>query len=244
MSGLFEKVMVITDAHFGRAGNSAVANQDNLDFLEWAIDRGRCWGATICIFMGDWFDNRYSIGVFTLNSALLGLEMLNTAFEKVYFLSGNHDLPFRDKRDSASIEIARNLCNIEIIRNPTTINNVTFLPWLVGNEQKKIKHIKSRYVFAHLEMSGFLMNSKVVLPDNPSLITADQFTTVESVFTGHFHKRQIQKNIVYTGNIFPFNFSDQGESDRGLMLLQWGKDPIFEAWPEQPLYNRPINLAG
>jgi hypothetical protein len=34
----------------------------------------------------------------------------------------------------------------------------------------------------------------------------------------------------------PFDFRDEGDDQRGIMLLQWGHDPIFMAWPEQPLY--------
>ena len=40
----------------------------------------------------------------------------------------------------------------------------------------------------------------------------------------------------------PFDFTDDGETERGMMLLEWGHDPIFRTWPDQPLY-RSIKLS-
>jgi len=58
------------------------------------------------------------------------------------------------------------------------------------------------------------------------------------VFTGHFHKRQTHKNITYIGNAFPHNYADVGDDDRGVMILEWGKDPEYIAWPDAPKYRR------
>jgi hypothetical protein len=63
------------------------------------------------------------------------------------------------------------------------------------------------------------------------------------VFTGHFHKRQTKKNITYIGNAFPHNYADAGDDDRGLTIIEWGKDPVYHAWPEQPRY-RVLGLSS
>ena len=55
------------------------------------------------------------------------------------------------------------------------------------------------------------------------------FEHQEYVFTGHFHKRQVKDNIIYTGNAFPHNFSDAWDDERGWMFLEWGKEPEFFA---------------
>ena len=57
------------------------------------------------------------------------------------------------------------------------------------------------------------------------------------MFSGHFHLRQTKNNINYIGNAFPHNFSDAGDADRGCMILEWGTEPEYHAWPDQPLYN-------
>lgn len=244
---IFKKAFTITDLHFGRSSNSNLANQDNLDFIDWAVEEARTWGADTCIIMGDYFDNRSSVAVSTLNYGLEGLEKLAKHFQ-VKFIVGNHDLFYRDKRDMTSTVFAKHINNIELITDPITIGNndkdsITFLPWLVGNEHKTVKNIKSRYVFGHLEMNNFLMNAKVPMPYNKEHLDSDSFKQgPEFVFSGHFHFRQAKDNVVYTGNIMPFNFSDAWDEDRGMMFLEWGKDPTFREWPKQPTY-RTMNLS-
>jgi hypothetical protein len=233
---LFKKAVTLTDVHFGRNTNSLQANQDNIDFIEWFIDEAKTWGAERCIMMGDWHDSRHSLNVLTMNYSLRAMQMLNDAFQIVHWIPGNHDLFYRDKRDVSSIEFAKHLPNIQIVRKPTTVAGVTFLPWLVGNETEKLKNIKSRYIFSHLELGGFLMNAKVEMPETEFGLKATNFTNQDYVFSGHFHLRQHKGRVVYTGNIMPFNFSDNWDEDRGMMLLEWGKEPEFRAWPNQPLF--------
>jgi DNA repair exonuclease SbcCD nuclease subunit len=233
---MFQKILWITDIHFGRSGNSPIANQDNIDFLNWAVDRAKSWGAETFIYGGDWHDCRHSLGVSTIHYSIQGLDIVSNAFKNIFFLPGNHDLLYRDRRDVASIEFAKYQKNINIIREQTKIDDITFLPWLIGNESKTVKHIKSKYVFAHLELPGFMMNAKVELPDSPHLAKHDDFKNIDTVFTGHFHMRQQKGRVLYTGNAMPFNFSDANETDRGIMLLEYDKDPIFEKWNEQPLF--------
>jgi len=243
MAELFKKAVSFTDIHFGRNGNSQLSLQDNIDFLEWFIAEAKEYGAETCIFAGDWHDNRHQIQALTLNYSLRGLEMLNAAFDKVWFIPGNHDLFYRSKRDVASVEFAKKFSNIEVVMNPTVIDDVAFLPWLVGDEHKSIKDLKnSRYTFAHLEIPGFLMNAKVAMPEGHGTETS-QFEGNEYVFTGHFHMRQVKNNIVYMGNVMPFDFSDAWDEDRGMMFLTHGDKPVFKSWPKQPLF-RTMKLSS
>lgn len=218
-----------------------MANQDNLDFIEWAIDDAKAWGAETCLILGDWHDSRHSVHVGTLDYSLRGMEMVNNAFDRTIFLVGNHDLLYRNKRDVSSTAMARHLPNITFVDKPITLGEgkdaATFLPWLVGDETKMVKKLKSRYIFGHLELNGgFLMNAKVEMPDHPGALHADDFTENEYVFSGHFHFRQAKGRVIYIGNPFPFNFADAWDDDRGMMLLEWGKEPEFRAWPDQPLF--------
>jgi DNA repair exonuclease SbcCD nuclease subunit len=228
----------MTDQHFGRSGNNPVANQDNLDFIEWFIEEAKTFGADTCICMGDWHDNRANLAVPTLHFSLRGMEMLNAAFKTIWWIPGNHDLLYRSKRDISSVVFAKHLPNIRFVNEPTTIGGVTILPWLVGDEPKKVKQLKSRYVFGHLELNGgWLMNAKVPMPDRDGNLSGDDFKDgPDYVFSGHFHFRQAKGNMVYTGNIFPFNFSDNYDDDRGMMMLEWGREPTFKHWPDQPLF--------
>lgn len=237
MDNYFKKAIILTDAHFGRNGDSPIANKDNLEFLEWAIDRGRGWGADTCLFLGDWFHNRAAIGVESLNAGMQGLEMLAGAgFEKVICLLGNHDIARRASRDVASLNISTLIPTITLIRDPLTVGDVTFLPWLVGEELHRLSSLQSRYVFGHLETVGAMMNARVACTGGAHAVEADSFKKIDMCYTGHFHQRQMLKNICYTGSIMPFDFSDANDTQRGITLLAWGRDPQFEAWPAQPLF--------
>lgn len=238
MNNYFKKAIVFTDAHFGRSSDSPVANQDNLDFLDWMIDHAKSWGAETCLFLGDWFHNRASISTISLDYALTGLERLSAAgFENIVFLIGNHDIAFRRTRDVSSLNFAHHLPGITLIRDPIVIGDVAFIPWLMHDEQALVPTLKARYGFAHAETIGAMMNAKVLCTGGQYAVDASIFKAQDELYSGHFHKRQFLKNIIYIGNGFPFDFNDANDYDRGIMLLEWGHDPIFEAWPDQPLYH-------
>ena len=186
--------------------------------------------------MGDWHDSRHSLHVSTMNYSLLAMQMLNDAFKHVHWIPGNHDLFYRDKRDISSIEFAKHLPNISIVKEPITVGSVTLLPWLIQEEGKKLKSLKSRYIFGHLELGGFMMNAKVEMPEHEKSVKSTDFIQQDYVFSGHFHIRQQKGKVIYTGNIMPFNFSDTWDDDRGMMFLEWGKEPFFKAWHGQPLF--------
>jgi hypothetical protein len=108
-------------------------------------------------------------------------------------------------------------------------------PWLVGDDFKKLKKLKGEYLFGHFELPGYLMNAMVAMPDHGD-VNANDLAGFNHVFSGHFHKRQTKGNVTYIGNCFPHNYADAGDDDRGMMVLEWGKDPEYHSWPNQPKY--------
>ena len=232
---LFKKVAVCTDLHFGLKSNSLVHNQDCSNFIDWFIATARENDCETGMFLGDWSHHRASINMQTLQYSLRSLEKLSAAFDRFYFIPGNHDLYYRDRRDIYSTEWARHIPNIQIVNNWFTDGDVTIAPWLVGDDHKRVPKLQSKYVFGHFELPHFKMNAMVEMPDHGE-ISADDFGGVDRVFSGHFHLRQQRKNIHYIGNCFPHNYADAGDANRGMMTLNWGDEPEYHAWPGQPLY--------
>jgi hypothetical protein len=232
---LFKKVAVCTDIHFGLKSNSLVHNQDCSNFVDWFIATAKKNGCETGMFLGDWSHHRASINMQTLQYSLRSLEKLSAAFDRFYFIPGNHDLYYRDRRDIYSTEWARHLPNIQIVNDWFTDGDVTIAPWLVGDDHKRVPKLTSKYVFGHFELPHFKMNAMVEMPDHGE-ISAEDFGGVDRVFSGHFHLRQQRKNIHYIGNCFPHNYADAGDADRGMMILNWGDEPEYHAWPGQPLY--------
>jgi DNA repair exonuclease SbcCD nuclease subunit len=232
---LFRKVAVCTDIHFGLKSNSLVHNQDCSDFIDWFIDTARANGCETGMFLGDWSHQRAALNMQTLQYSLRSLEKLSAAFDRFYFIPGNHDLYYRDKRDIYSTEWARHIPNIQIVNDWFSDGDVVIAPWLVGDDHKRIPKMKGQYMFGHFELPHFKMNAMVEMPDHGE-IQVDSFGGFERVFSGHFHLRQQKRNINYIGNCFPHNFADAGDAARGMMTLEWGKEPVFHSWPGQPLY--------
>jgi len=183
-----------------------------MNFVKWATAKAKSEGCETCLFLGDWHNNRASLNIVTLNYSLRALEHMNANFQRVYFIPGNHDLYYRDKRDIQSVEWARHLPNVEICNDWFCNGDVVIAPWLVGDDHRRIPKLKGKYMFGHFELP-------------------------------HFHKRQTKKNITYIGNCFPHNYADAGDDERGMMILEWGKEPEFHAWPDQPRY-RVLGLAS
>lgn len=238
---LFKKAAVFTDIHWGLKSNSLLHNQDCEAFVDWFIEQAQAEGCEVGMFLGDWHNHRASINLQTLQFSLRALERLSAAFERFYFIPGNHDLYYRDRRDIHGVEWARHLPNIIICNDWLQEGDVVIAPWLVGNDHRRVPRLSARYMFGHFELPSFKMNAMVEMPDHGE-INADAFKGFERVFSGHFHLRQQKHNINYIGNAFPHNFSDAGDDQRGMMILAWGEDPVYQAWPGQPRY-RVLNLS-
>ena len=239
--GLFKKALAFTDIHFGLKNNSVQHNLDCEEFVDWAISIAKRDGCETGFFLGDWHHNRANINLHTLDFSLKALEKLNDVFDNFYFIVGNHDLYYRDKRDVHGVNWAKHLKNIKIIDEWFEQDGVAIIPWLVKDDYKKIKNVKAKYVFGHFELPHFKMNANVLMPDTGN-IQAEHFDGIDYVFSGHFHLRQEQKNIHYIGNCFPHNYADDGDSKRGCMTLEWDGVPTYHDWDKQPLYST-FNLS-
>ena len=241
MSNLFKKVACFTDIHFGLRNNSRQHNTDCEEFVLWFIKEAKKAKCETCIFLGDWHHHRASINVSTMNYTMSNLEFLSKAFTNVFVIMGNHDLFYRDKREINSVAFGSLYDNIHIVNSIFTEGNVSIIPWLVQDEWKEMPGIKSRYIFGHFELGGFQMNQLIAMPDTGGL-QKTHFKNQEFVFSGHFHSRQQQKNVIYMGNTFPHNYSDTWQDDRGMMILEWGKEPKYKTWPDAPSF-KSLNLS-
>ena len=240
---MFKKAAVFTDIHFGLKSNSKQHNRDCEDFVDWFIETAQANGCDTGIFCGDWHHNRNSLNLTTMDATIRSLEKLGKGFDQFIFFDGNHDLYYKDKRDVNSTAFARYIPGITFVDSILTEDDVTIVPWLVGDEWKKIEKIKSKYMFGHFELPSFYMNAMVQMPDHGDL-KKEHFKNQEYVFSGHFHKRQKQGHVHYIGNAFPHNYADAWDDDRGMMIIDKENDlePQYINWPDCPKY-RTLKLS-
>ncbi len=245
---LFNRAALFTDIHFGRQNNSVVNNEDCLEFVRWFVEQAGLRDCDTAIFCGDWHHNRATTNSLTLSYTLKALELLNMAFPNVYFLVGNHDLYYRDRRDVSSVAFAQYLPNIHLIEGTQTHGDVTFSSWLTANEHIAMRKMRGKYCFGHFEFGGFKLNNNTVMPQHPGHIEIGDLSGYEYVYTGHYHKRQTRKSesgttVTYFGNAFPHDYGDANEEEeRGMTILDWSGEVEHIHWPQSPTY-RYYNLS-
>lgn len=235
MTQLFKRAAVFTDIHFGMRQNSRAHNDDCTAFVKWFCETARKHDCDTAIFMGDWHHHRATVNVSTLNYTVDAVNQISKNFERFFFIPGNHDLYYREKRDLNSVPFLKNLKNVVLVNDVYTEGETSLVPWLVGEEWTKMKNLDSRYVFGHFELPSFKMNAMVEMPDHGGL-NSGHFPNQEYVFSGHFHLRQQRGNVHYIGNAFPHNFADAWDDDRGMMILDWGGAPQYIPWPNAPKF--------
>ena len=232
-----------TDIHFGKKANSISHNQDCKDFVAWFCDEVRK-DPTIdyVAFLGDWNENRSSLNIATLKHSYEAAKMLNELGLPVFFVVGNHDLYYRHSREIHSIVPFNEFSNFVVIDQPMVIDQIEgkalFSPFLFPEEYKGInKYLNIPFWAGHFEFKGFVVTGyNITMPTGPD---PKEYVGPKNIVSGHFHKRQVNDNIVYIGNTFPMDFGDTGDSDRGMMIYDHIDDEMwFENWDDCPLYIR------
>jgi len=235
MANLFKKAALFTDLHLGYKSNSQQFLTDCENYMDWFIQLAKTQGCDLVLFLGDFHHNRNNINIGTMDVSLRLLQRLNTQFDRVMFIPGNHDLYHKDRRTLNSVRYIEKFNNIQLINDQYTEGDVTFVPWLIGEEYKDMRKIRSSYVMGHFELPHFKMNAMVEMPDHGELQATD-FDNCGLIFTGHFHKRQQKGNVHYIGNAFPHNYADAWDDERGAVILEWGQQPVYHNWLAAPRY--------
>lgn len=237
MRGLF-----LTDIHFGRKNNSAQHNTDCVDFIKWMIVQyktGVLGKIDYIGFLGDWYEHRNAVNIDTLNFSYEGIKLLDDLGLPVYFCVGNHDLYHRHDRSVHSLVYHGELPNIHLIDKPTVIDSlegkVMFSPYLFPHEYETLGQYSDCQLWAgHFEFEGFILTGSYTKSEHG--MDSKKYTK-PTILSGHFHKRQQQKNICYVGNVFPMDFSDANDFERGCAVYDHPSNSIeFYNWAECPKY--------
>jgi DNA repair exonuclease SbcCD nuclease subunit len=235
------KIALFTDIHWGAKGNSRQHNADCADYIAWFCSHVTQQGCGAIVFMGDWFENRNSINVQTLNASFKGLQALDDLGLPIYFCVGNHDLYHRANREEYSTFHFVQFKNIRLVNEQLYEDGMMFFPYLFRDEYPlaaaAIKKHSPRYVFGHFEFRDFIITGSDRKMDHGP--DHKQFTGPTHIFSGHFHKRQALDNVIYIGNTFPTNYGDAWDDARGAAILDTSNDDVdFLNWEEGPRYRK------
>lgn len=207
------KWISIGDLHFGERGDSEKFNNSILDFLEWSIEVAKEHGADKCIQLGDWFHHRNKIQVQTLSYGIVGARILGNHFgrDNTFVLAGNHDLFYLDRLDVSSVSALDPF--VTVIDEITPLSDkIVATPWVTDQDMwdQVVEYSDThKYLFAHLELNGFMVNDRYEMETGHSPKEIRRF---EKVLTGHYHSMQEKGNVLYVGTPYPITMNEANEA--------------------------------
>lgn len=236
------KGLLFTDIHWGRRNNSLEHNQDCADFIDWVCKEAVTSSVDFIGFLGDWFESRNAIDVSTMNMAYHAAVQLSKLNIPIYFCVGNHDLYKRFTRDKFSTVHYSDIPNFYVVDEPIVYDNMLWVPFLFEEEYPSLVKYRSIPIWlGHFEFAGFAITSyNTIKEDGPSHKQFDK----QMILSGHYHKRQSIDNVHYIGNVFPCDFGDAGDNERGIAFIDTDtKDVSFKTWNNAPSYHR-VNYSN
>lgn len=229
-----KKVIFIADIHIG-VRSSSEEWQENIKnyFYEWFIpylkkitsDNNDYFLAVL----GDVYDDRKSIDINVNNLAIDIFEDLGEILP-VYVINGNHDLSKKTNKGNTSLRSLSNIPGITIIKEPTllkikpenkVISNIIAIPYLGDHEEENNVLLKfsgkTDYAFMHTDISQFSFDNGMTIVG-----AVDSDVYKGRIFSGHIHKRQEMKNVIYVGSPYHLRRSDM-DNVKGVYTLDFTK---------------------
>ena len=217
------KIALISDLHFGIKKSDTVFQKSQLRFFEkQLVEELKLRGINTIFVLGDVFDTRQAVNVQTSNVVL---KLFKDTFRDftIHMIVGNHDLYYTDTTEVNSLKQLDLLPNVKVYEDEEQFeldgHSITMLPWIT--DYKNVGELpSSEYCFAHLDVSGFMMDKYNMCSNGLSVKSlANNF---KHVFTGHFHTRSKKKIgdccIEYIGSPYQLTRIDAGQ-DRGCTVL-------------------------
>ncbi len=220
------KVAIITDQHFGaRKGSKFMHDYFEKFYNDVFFPYLKENKITTVVDMGDTFDNRRSIDLWSLEWAKEKyFDKLRDLGIKVHTIVGNHTAYYKDTNSINSVDLLLNeYDNIIVYSEPTEIKlgklKVLLLPWInsenIERTHEMIKKTTSKVVMGHLELNGFRATRGFIMEDGTNIDLFDKF---EKVYSGHFHTRSNDGKIYYLGNPYEMFWNDVDDT-RGFHIF-------------------------
>lgn len=188
-----EKIGLFTDIHWGKSRDNTKKLDIAMDFIEEFIKNMQENDVDTVVFLGDWFDHRNSVNVYTGFYAYSAIIKLCKHL-KVYMIIGNHDTYFKNSTIVNSIQQYENIDNLTIISETTEVDingkKALFCPW--GFETDMYKNKEYDYLFGHFEPNGIQYNNSTnIITKGSKYSIVDLNELAPTVFAGHYHIRKL-----------------------------------------------------
>jgi len=214
-----DKAIILSDTHLGFRNDSPLWLGVTLKLFQTIVDECSRRNIYQIWHLGDWFHNRKTINLKTIETAYMIADLLKNL--EVLLVVGNHDIFYKHQIEPTSLDLYKELKNFRIIKESLVEDNKMFCPW----GDKPAEGLKKDYLFGHFEIGGFPMNESYSLPEKNRL-KADDFKNFGAVISGHFHMPSSKGNIRYIGAPFQMSFADTG--NRGFYIFDNGELEFIE----------------
>jgi len=219
------KVAIICDTHFGVRNDSPLFLNYFLDFFEnQFFPYLRDHNIKNVLHLGDLMDRRKFVNFQTLAEVKKRfISHFDSGEFELWCLLGNHDTYYKNTNEINSINQLFNNTKINIVEKPINLQlgslSIALVPWInKENYEKSLDFIKSTtspFIMGHFELTGFEVLRGVKHEDGMSPSILSRF---ETVYSGHFHCKQSEKNVSYLGTPYQITFSDLREK-KGFHIL-------------------------
>ena len=218
------KILLVADPHAGVKSDVQLFLDLFSDFFEnFVVEQVREKEIDSVFILGDLFDNRNNVNVKTLNTVYNTFKTLHEKLPDtiIYFVLGNHDIYYRNKKDVNTLSLFSEFDNIKVISEITHLEmfgrKVTVCPWLTHKEEvEDVFKKRADVCLGHFEINGFEMVPGI--QEYTGLSPGRFEQNFKLTFSGHFHLRNEKGKIIYVGNPFQTKWSDVN-NDKGAYVV-------------------------
>jgi DNA repair exonuclease SbcCD nuclease subunit len=220
------KVAIITDQHFGaRKGSKYLHDHFKLFYENVFFPYLEENNIKVVIDMGDTFDNRRNIDLWSLEWAKENYyNKLRDLGITVHTIVGNHTAYYKNTNTVNSVNLLLSeYKNVIVYSEATEVKldklKVLFIPWInqenYESTVKLIKKVSCKCAMGHLELNGFRAHRGHVMEDG---MGCELFEKFERVYSGHYHTRSDNGKIFYLGNPYEMFWNDVNDT-RGFHIF-------------------------
>lgn len=213
------KLLITADLH-NKKGLTAQLVIDYLDYLqeyyhENDIDK--------IIILGDIFHKNSNVKTSIFVPFFLKLVEMKESGINFIFVVGNHDIYNRDYDSLIDTfkPLGRVIKEYEEIELDGKIAG--FLPYVMKEEDLPTPD-KAQWLFTHLSIANFSFDNAYHATEKHAF-REELFEDYSLVFTGHFHRHQYRKNIIYIGSPIQLSRGEVGQ-EKGFIVF----DTDVEKW--------------
>jgi len=191
-------------AHLSRSQFEDIA----IDFLYYLLKYSKSNKIERIFFLGDWFHIKNKLYVPPFIRSIEVLRLFKEAGIDITFLIGNHDAPQMNTTDNSIMYAFQEFGKVIPLYEWEDIDDIRFHLLSYTNELPKFEltNNKANILLGHLDIKNFVMESGMSCQEGFNI---QSFKNFDMVYSGHFHKHQINNNVVYIGSPYQTRYSER-----------------------------------